>query len=249
VYVEIRKGMYGLPQAGILANESLAAHLKTFGYLATKHAPGLFRPATRPISFCLDVNDFLVKYVDRINAEHLTTTLQSLYDITTDWDCSLTLNWDYQARNVDISMPGYVEREFERFQHSTPSGAQHSPSTWTTPQYGAASQLTASVNDIPALDPAGILHLQTVAGTLLFYARAVDHTMLVTIGDIAAAHAHVSEATMSACVPLLNYAATHPDAVVRYTASDMSYLSAPSHVPDLHKKNSSARNPSTRLVL
>jgi hypothetical protein len=132
-------------------------------------------------------------------------------------------------------MPGYVERALERFQHPTPSQAQHSPSTWTTPQFGAASQLTAPVDDTPALDPAGILHLQTVAGTLLFYARAVDHTMLVAIGDIAAAQAHGSEATMSACVHLLNYAVTHPDAVVCYTASDMqqhvhsdaSYLSAP----------------------
>jgi hypothetical protein len=83
VYVEIRKGMYGLPQAGILANGRLAVHLKTFGCLATKHTPRMFRHATRPISFCLVVDNFLVKYVDRLNAEHLTTTLQSLYDITT----------------------------------------------------------------------------------------------------------------------------------------------------------------------
>jgi hypothetical protein len=59
--------------------------------------------------------------------------------------------------------------------------------------------------------------------------------MLVAIGNIASAQAHGNEATMPACVHLLNYAATHPDAVVRYSQSDMqlhvhsdaSCLSAP----------------------
>jgi hypothetical protein len=239
IYVEIRKGMYGLPQAGILANDRLAEHLKNSGYVAAQHTPGLFRHVTRPISFCLVVDDFLVKFIDKINAEHLVTTLKSLYEITTDWNCSqycgLTLDWDYLNRTVDVSMPGYIERALERFQHKKPTRDQHSPSAWITPTYGAASQLSTPSDDTPPLDSDGILHLQAVAGTLLFYARAVDHTMLVAIGDIASAQAHGTEATMSACVHLLNYAATHPDAVVRYTASDMqlhlhsdaSYLSAP----------------------
>ena len=32
VYVAIGKGMYGLPQAGILANQLLAQNLRLFGY-------------------------------------------------------------------------------------------------------------------------------------------------------------------------------------------------------------------------
>jgi hypothetical protein len=32
VYMEIRKGMYGLKQAGLLANQLLQKSLKTFGY-------------------------------------------------------------------------------------------------------------------------------------------------------------------------------------------------------------------------
>ena len=41
VYVEIRKGMYGLPQAGILANELLQKNLMKHGYAPCKHTPGL----------------------------------------------------------------------------------------------------------------------------------------------------------------------------------------------------------------
>ena len=49
VMVEIRKGMYGLPQAGILANDRLQAHLATHGYVAAKHTPGFFTHVDRPI--------------------------------------------------------------------------------------------------------------------------------------------------------------------------------------------------------
>jgi hypothetical protein len=53
VMVEIRKGMYGLPQAGILANQRLVKHLQEHGYHPTPHTPGLFRHDTRPISHLL----------------------------------------------------------------------------------------------------------------------------------------------------------------------------------------------------
>jgi hypothetical protein len=41
VYVEIRIGMYGLPQAGILANKLLEERLNTRGYYQCQHTPGL----------------------------------------------------------------------------------------------------------------------------------------------------------------------------------------------------------------
>ena len=54
---------------------------------------------------------------------------------------------------------------------------------------------------------------------LLYYACAVDSTMLVAFGSIASA-AHTA-ATAQAVTQLLNYCATHPDAVIRFHASDM----------------------------
>jgi hypothetical protein len=71
VYIEIQKGMYGLPQAGILANELLQRNLAKDGYLPTQHTHGLWKHDTRPISFSLVVDDFGVKYVGREHAEHL----------------------------------------------------------------------------------------------------------------------------------------------------------------------------------
>jgi hypothetical protein len=40
VYIEIRKGMYGLKQAGLLANQLLQTRLAPFGYYPARHTPG-----------------------------------------------------------------------------------------------------------------------------------------------------------------------------------------------------------------
>jgi hypothetical protein len=63
VYIEIQKGMYDFPQAGILANELLQRNLDNDGYRPTTHTHGLWTHDTRPISFSLVVDDFGVKYV------------------------------------------------------------------------------------------------------------------------------------------------------------------------------------------
>jgi hypothetical protein len=58
VYIDIQKGMYGLPQAGILANELLQRNLAKDGYRPTQHTHDLWKHDTRPISFSLVVDDF-----------------------------------------------------------------------------------------------------------------------------------------------------------------------------------------------
>jgi hypothetical protein len=71
VYIEIRKGMYGLKQSGLRANQLLQTHLGPFGYYPARHTPGLWLHKTRPISFTLIVDDFAVKYVGKHHSEHL----------------------------------------------------------------------------------------------------------------------------------------------------------------------------------
>jgi hypothetical protein len=71
----------------------------------------------------------------------------------------------------------------------------------------------------PTLDPKGRLPLQEIIGLLLYYARGVDSTMLVALGSLAATK--TSEATAMAVTHLLSYGASHPDAILRYHASDL----------------------------
>ena len=43
VYLEIRRAIYGLPQAGRLANQQLTEFLEPHGYYEVDHTPGLWR--------------------------------------------------------------------------------------------------------------------------------------------------------------------------------------------------------------
>jgi hypothetical protein len=58
----------------------------------------------------------------------------------------------------------------------------------------------------------------------MYYARAIDSTLLVAVGTVASAITEGTEATAKAVTHLLNYCATHPDAFIRYYASDMCLL-------------------------
>jgi hypothetical protein len=258
VYVEIRKGMYGLPQSGRLANDRLIKFLAPHGYTPVPITPGLWKHNERPLTFTLVVDDFGVKYTSRDDADHLMTTLQQLYSVSIDWTgtkyCGIQLEWDYIRRTVDLSMPGYVARALQRFQHPNPSRPQHAPHMWQKPNYGAKTQYATPDDNTPFLDVKDTKRVQEVLGTFLYYARAVDSTMLVAIGEIATQQAKGTQATMQAVTHLLNYAATHPVATIRYVASDMclhvdsdaSYLSvskARSRIAGFHYLSSRPRDP------
>ena len=49
VYMEIRKGMYGLPQSVILSNKLLKERLTKYGYNEVAHTPGLYKHNKIPV--------------------------------------------------------------------------------------------------------------------------------------------------------------------------------------------------------
>ena len=90
VYMEIRKGMYGLPQAGILANKLLKERLARQGYFEQPHTPGLWKHVSRPVWFNLCVDDFGIKFIGRENLQHLYDALRTeTYEIVEDLDGDL----------------------------------------------------------------------------------------------------------------------------------------------------------------
>ena len=119
----------------------------------------------------------------------------------------------YEKGTVDISMPGYVKKALQRFDHDPPTKPQDAPHLWTKPNYGAKQQMT-EMDTSPSLDHSGIKRLQEVVGTPLHYGRAIDNTMLVALGTLASQQTKATEATGKALTQLLDCAATHPDAIV-----------------------------------
>eukprot|EP00804_Cyclotella_cryptica_P014875 CCRYP_020384-RA/>CCRYP_020384-RA protein AED:0.47 eAED:0.47 QI:0/0/0/1/0/0/2/0/71 len=68
--------MYGLPQAGIIAQQLLETHTIT---------PGFWKHDWRPIAFALCVDDFGVKYVGIDHDKHLLHALNKHYTASHDW--------------------------------------------------------------------------------------------------------------------------------------------------------------------
>jgi hypothetical protein len=114
VYIEANRGMYGLPQSGLLANKLLEERLNKHGYLQSKLVPGLWKHDTRPIQFTLVVDDFGVKYTRKEDVTHLQNVIEQNYTVTADWTgnryIGITLDWDYKRRRVHLSMPNYVKK-------------------------------------------------------------------------------------------------------------------------------------------
>ena len=81
VYADIVKTVPGLKNSGLLSQNRLIRHLATCGYHQTA-TPMLFRHATRDISFTLVVDDFGVKYTALSDYNHLKSSLELLYKVT-----------------------------------------------------------------------------------------------------------------------------------------------------------------------
>jgi hypothetical protein len=224
VYIEIRRGMYGLKQAGLLANQLLQTRLAPFGYYPARHTPGLWLHKTQPISFTLYVDDVAVKYVGKQHAEHLRNALLRTYEPNTDWTATvysgMTLKCDYKHITCDISMSGYVSNVLSKFQHDAPKHPQHTPSWYITPVYGAKTQY-ATKDETPQLTAKQCLTIQKVTGSVLYYVRQLIQPFLMPLNDIATEQTKATEKTQAATNQLLDYLAAHPDTTIRYHASDM----------------------------
>jgi hypothetical protein len=87
----------------------------------------------------------------------------------------------------------------------------------------------------PPATTAKITRAQAIVGTLIYNARAVDPTLLVPLSTLASQLSTATTTTIKAVAHLLDYCSTHPEANIRYYASDMqlkihsdaSYLSEP----------------------
>jgi hypothetical protein len=138
VIAECRRCVYGLPQAGIIANKYLEKRLNEYGYYQSHHTNGLWSHKSRPIQFALCVDDFGIKYVNHCDVEHLKAAVTAtnpetgkpMFEITVDEEgsrfCGLFMDWDYDGGKVHVSIPGYVKAALTRFKHERPAKPQNS---------------------------------------------------------------------------------------------------------------------------
>jgi hypothetical protein len=239
IWIKIVRTMYGLPQAGILSNKLLRKRLAKDGYFELPHTPGLWKHVCRPVWFTLVVDDFGVKYVGKDNAEHLMQALRKHYEVEEDWSgglyCGIRLEWNYEQKYVDTDMINYTLKNLKKYGHEKPRKPTDTPYEPYPKKYGAASQTIVPEEPAPPLNKEDLKFVQKVVGSFLYLGRAIDNTILMALNAIANEQSNPTERTKERVLHFLDYLATHPNAIVRFYASDMilnvhsdaSYLSAP----------------------
>ena len=225
VLTAVHKGIYGLPHAGKLAHDELNIHLSKHGYEESQNTPCLYRHRTRDIQFMLVVDDFGIKYTKIDDVKHLFSALRTKYKITIDWEghkyLGITINNDRPNKKITITMPAYIQDALQRFGVTEADHDTDSPEAYEPPSYGAKVQYTSPDNSDP-IDGPRVKRIQQVIGVLLYYARAVDETMLCTLNRLASRQATPTVHLERAIDRLLQYAATWPDAGITYRPSDMT---------------------------
>ena len=136
---------------------------------------------------------------------------------------------------MSISYPRYIPDLLARVR---PNGVKFAstPAVYTPPSYDRKGpQLSTQLAVSPPPSAAQSKELQVVAGSLLYYARAVDATLLPAVCALSCCQAHPTLDTMATLERLLGYAAKYPAARLDFRPSDMllrvesdaSYLSRP----------------------
>ena len=142
----------------------------------------------------------LSKYKGESHANHHIRALESLYKVTTDCKgklySSITLKWYYDARTVNISIPGYVQAQLHKYHHQKPRQPEHSPYCYERSQYGVKQKLTKDT------DTSEILYDNENLRTKQYLAAGIKDTA-------------------QALCKFLNYCATHLDAVIHYHSIGM----------------------------
>mmetsp|Transcript_16468 Transcript_16468/g.23423 ORF Transcript_16468/g.23423 Transcript_16468/m.23423 type:complete len:160 (-) Transcript_16468:159-638(-) len=148
------------------------------------------------------VDDFGVKYYSKADADHLINALAQDYKLTVDWTgsdfCGLNFDWNYDNKFVDVSMPKYLDNVLACFNHKIPHKPQYSPHPFQPVIYTKKGhqQLAPKPSNAPLLTKKDITYVQSVVGSLLYYTRALDGTLLTALNEIGTQQAKPTLETM-----------------------------------------------------
>lgn len=201
----------------------------------------MWKHVTRPIYFCLCVDDLCIKYFDIKDPHHLLDKIGKIYNYTVDWEgknyCGLAFNWNYNKGYVDVSISGYIQDALQRLQYKPKKTPLHSPHHYTPYFMGikGSGQYASDDDTSPLLSPKETTYIQSIAGTFLHYPRALDYTLLPALNQLASQQAHPTYRTRETAQQIIDYVHIYPHAYLRVHASDMilnidsdaSYLVAP----------------------
>ena len=226
VYFAVVKAIYGLPQAGFLAQQRLIQHLAEAGYVQDPHVPLLFKHETRNVTFTLVVDDFGVKYKNKSDVEHLIASLSQHYKIKVDWECTtylgISLKWDRSKGAINLSMPKVIPRLLEQNKDLLTGHGAQSPMIYVPPNIGETVQYVHDYTS-PPLAPAMVTRVQSIIGCTLYYGRVIDCTILPAVNFLASEQSRPTEQLLASVKRLLAYLSAYPCNELVLRACDMVY--------------------------
>ena len=111
-------------------------------------------------------------------------------------------------------MPEYIPKALTRLNHPNPKKTQYAPHRWTYPAYGQLLQMSPDPNSSEFPNQKVTKFIQTVVVIFIYYARALEPTMLCALNEISRIQARPTKETMAKAKWFLDYAATYPNAII-----------------------------------
>ena len=126
----------------------------------------------------------------------------------------MTIDWKYSKEYLEILMPDYVRKFLDRIQNSKLKRPQYAPHCWSVPAYRKRPQMAPDPGKSNILDKNSTKRIHSIVGTMLYYARSVDPTMLQEINEILRVHSQPTRDTAEKEKMLLDYDAAYPNVIL-----------------------------------
>ena len=147
---------------------------------------GLWRYIFRPVQFTLVIDNFDVKFVCVEQLQHLVESLKKFYEILLDPTgskyCGITLEWEYENRTVELSMPNCVPKKLKDFYQPKPSRPQHVPHK-APPRFFLFTK-TCTCWRLAQIVKKRTKRIQQIVGHFLYYGRAINLTIIKTLNTL-----------------------------------------------------------------
>jgi hypothetical protein len=137
-------------------------------------------------------------------------------------------------------MPGYISTLVLKFKHPHPTKPWLAPFKCLPIAYDPKAQLTPVPDTSELLNANHKCRIQEIVGVLLYYLRAVNNKLLVTLSTISACQSNTTVATEQAANLLLNNVAKYPNDGIACQSSNM-ILCAHADAGFLNKTKSRSR--------
>jgi hypothetical protein len=121
----------------------------------------------------------------------------------------------------DILMPRYIMKLLLKYKHCMPTWPQFCTYSLSPEQYGAKAQTTLPIDISLRFSSEEIKEIQCIVCSILYYARAMEITVLMALSSIAIEQTKGTTNTLEKVKQLLDYLATNPDATIQYRTSNM----------------------------